>query len=220
LVSITSKTAALNPSNPGTNPSFNVGRKNPLEPRIYQVPRHPTNIFYDTELPANQTDEYNHIYNAYYGRNLSYAEMIDADSTFGEYYLLQGDIDPLMFHQPNLGNYNSGTGMPAATLYGDWIASATGKFLALSTEPIQTLKQSDIAAAMQQRGAYNTCGITATIVESPVDGTRSLRLSTTGACTVPVTGLNAPTSGSVETYLGTATTSVNMVAASSVSIPL
>jgi hypothetical protein len=219
VVSNTSITAALDPGNPGVNPSFNVGKANPTLSVIYQVPRHPTNVYYNTSTPDAQADEYNHIYASYYGRNLSYAEMIDADSEFGKFYLLRGDIDPLMFHQPNLANYNAGTGTPAQSLYGDWITAAAGKFLALSRAPIQTLTQRNIAQAMQARGAFNSCGIAATIISTST-GARTLQLHTTGACTVPVTGLSAATLGTVETYLGSPLTSIRMNAGSTRSIAL
>jgi len=219
VVSNTSITSALDPGNPGVNPSFNVGKANPTLAVIYQVPRHPTNVYYNTSTPAAQADEYNHIYESYYGRALSYDEMIDADSEFGKFYLLRGDIDPLMFHQPNLANYNAGTTLPPQSLYTDWIEAATGKFLDLSVAPIATLTQRDIAAAMQARGAFNACGITATINYSAT-GTRTLQLATTGACTVPVTGISAATAGTVETYLGAPTTSIKMTAGSTRSIAL
>jgi hypothetical protein len=212
VVSNTSITDVLDPGNPGTNPSFNVGRANPSLATIYQVPRHPTNIYYNVGTPAAETDEYNAIYRSYYGYDLTYAQVIDFDSEFGKYYLLRGDIDPLMFHQTNVSDYGG------ATLLGDWLDAAAAKFLAVSTAPIRTMHQRDIAAAMQARHALDGCGVTATIIESTT-GPRSLQLATTGACVVPVTGLAAPTAGSVETYLDP-TTSVTMAASSTATIAL
>ncbi len=213
VVSDTSVTAALQPTNPGTNPSFNVGNANPFFGSIYQVPRHPTNFFYNVTTPAAETDEYNAIYRAYFGFDLTYDQVLDTDSEFGKFYLLRGDIDPLMFHQTNLTNYGGGR-----SLYADWVSMSAEKFLAVSAEPIQTLQHRDIAAAMQARGALDACGLTATIVESATG--RSLELASTGACVVPVTGLSAPTSGPVETYLGAPTTSIAMAAGSTQTIAL
>ncbi len=200
----------------GANPSFNVGMANALEPRIYEVPRHPTNVFYDVATPDNETDEYNTHYPQFNG--LTYQQVLDKDTDIGVSYLFTGDIDPLMFHQPNLANYNAGTSLPPASLYGDWVAAVAGKFNALTPAPIKTLQQRDIAVAMQQRGAYNGCGLTATIVESST-GSRTLQLQALNACVVPVTGLSS-TAGSVETYLGTPTTSITMTAGSQKSIAL
>lgn len=203
VVSDTSITEAIRPSNPGTNPSFNVGRVNPLNSRIYQVPRHPTSIFYDVSTPETETDEYNTIYRSYWGRDLSYAEVLDKDSDLALGYLLQGDIDPLMFHQANLRNYGGGR-----SIYGDWVDAVVNKYLAYFDAPILTLRQNAISNEMQARGKFNACGITATLVEGVPN---KLELRTTGACVVPVTGI-ASTAGVIENYGGDPTTSITMSA--------
>ncbi len=212
VVSDTSITEERRPGFPGTNPSFNVGRTNPLDARLYQIPRHPTSIFYDTSSPETEADEYNHIYPAFGGR-LAYEQILDKDSEFGLYYLLIGDIDPLMFHQANLDDYGGGR-----SIYGDWIDAVVTKYLALTDAPILTLSQNEIGNAMQARGKLDACGLTVTMVESA--GTRSLRLTSTKACTVPLTGVVAPTSGLVETYAGDPTTFVTMLAGQTKIVPL
>ncbi len=209
VVSDTSITEALRPSNPGTNPTFNVGRPNPVNSRLYQVPRHPTSIFYDVAASATERDEYNFIYRSYFGRDLTYVEILDKDSEFGLYYLLQGDIDPLMFHQSNLARYTDSSGR-VRSLYADWIDAVVAKYLAYSDAPILTLGEAAIGNAMQERGQLNACGLTTTLVE--VAGVRNLELSSTRGCTVPITGLSAPIAGSVEVYAGEPTTSVVMLA--------
>jgi hypothetical protein len=202
VVSDTSITEALRPANPGSNPSFNVGRNNPINSALYQIPRHPTSIFYDVSTPQTETDEYNTIYRAYYGRDLSYEEVLDKDSEFGLYYLLQGDIDPLMFHQANLRKYGTGN----RSLYGDWVDTVLTKYLRLFDAPILSPSQGAIGAEMIARGKLNTCNVTATLVE--VAGSRKLELVSTNACVVPVTGINAGGSGTVEVYAGEPTTYV------------
>jgi hypothetical protein len=217
VVSDTSHTAASFPNSPGDNPSSNVGRPNLIDPRLYQIPRHPTSIFYNTVDPATQTDEYNVLYRSYYGRELTYREMLDKDSALGLLYLLQGDIDPLMFHQPNLVRFTNDRG-ETRSLYADWIDTVLDKFLALSNVPVLTLTQAATARAMQARDALNRCGVVATKVESAKATT--LELLTFGACTVPVTGLRAPAAGAVEIYAGQPTTSIAMPARGIRTIPL
>ena len=209
VVSDTSITDVLRPGNPGTNPSFNVGRFNPLNARLYQVPRHPTNIFYDVSTPGTETDEYNQIYRSYYGYDLSYEQILDKDSEFGLYYLLQGDIDPLMFHQANLRQYNVGSTV-FRSIYGDWVDAVVAKYLTYFDAPILSLRQNEIGRAMQDRAKLDACGLTATIVEA--SGTRTLELRSTAACTIPVTGLTASAVGPVESYAGESMTSVSMFA--------
>ncbi len=217
VVSDTSITAALRPGNPGTNPAFNVGRYNPINPRLYHLPRHPTSIFYDVSTPETESDEYNTIYRSYYGRDLSYDEILDKDSEFGLFYLLQGDIDPLMFHQANLRRYNPGA-TAARSIYGDWVDAVFAKYLAFFDAPILTLSQVQIGDAMQARGKFDACGLTATIVEGAT--TRSLELRATGGCTVPVTGLSAAAYGQVQNYAGEPTTSLAVGVGQVRTIPL
>lgn len=209
VVSDTSHTEQLFPSSPGDNPSFNVGRPNRINSALYQIPRHPTNVFYNTIDPATQLDEYNTLYRSYYGRDLTYEEMLDADAGFGLYYMLQGNIDPLMFHQTNLATFVDGAGQ-TRSLYADWIDNAVDRFLALANVPVLTLTQAEIGRAMQARGALNECGVTATKVETTAGSW--LLLQAAGNCTVPVTGVAAPTVGAVESYGGDPTTRVPMTA--------
>ena len=215
VVSDTSITEALRPANPGTNPSFNVGRVSPMDSRLYQVPRHPTSVFYDVATPATETDEYNHIYNAFYGRDLTYTEVVDKASEFGFYYLMQGDIDPLMFHQANLANYGTGH-----SLYGDFVDAVATKFLALSNVPILTLNERSIGDAMKARTQLNGCNPAAAIVELATGG-RILEVRSSAGCTIPVTGISAPTFGSVTSYAGEATTAFAMATGGgTVTVPL
>jgi hypothetical protein len=200
--SITAEVAAERGTTPGDNPSFNVGRVNTMEPRIYQVPRHPTSIFYDTATREDEVDEYNTLYRDYWGRDLSYEEVIQTDTSFGLHYLLTGDINPLMFHQTNLNSevVDDGT---THSLFGDWIEASAMGFAALVKFPIMTLAERDIAAAMQARDAFNACGATATDVEVGV--AHRLELRSSGTCVVPITGVSART-GTVEIYAGVPTT--------------
>ena len=72
---------------------------------------------------------------------------------------------------------------------------------------------------MKQRAQLDTCNARAVIVES--SGTRSLEVSSSAACTIPVTGVSNATLGKVESYAGDATTSITMPAGGgTVAIPL
>lgn len=209
--SITAAIAAERGTTPGDNPSFNVGRDNATDARLYQIPRHPTSIFYDVSTRAAAVDEYNTIYRGYWGRDLSYDELINADTEFGLHYLLTGDIDPLMFHQGNLTREVDGT--VRHTLLGDWVEASAKRFVALVNVPILTLAQRDIATAMKARAGFDACGVTATFVEGGgASGSTlpdTLELSATGTCSVPLTGI-ASTLGTVETYAGVPTTELSM----------
>lgn len=194
--------------NPGDNPSFNVGRVSALDSRLYQIPRHPTNVFYDVMDPTDHVDEYN----TRYPGSLTYDEIRDLNASYPLLYLLQGDIDPLMFHQANLASYDG-----VHSLYGDFIDTLIDQYLAVSNAPVITLTQRAIAAEMKQRAALDACNASATIVETATG--RSIELSSSAACTIPVTGLAG--GGALEIYAGDTIISVTMPAGGgTVSIPL
>jgi len=221
VVSDTSHTLANYPSAPGDNPSFNVGRPNALDARLYQIPRHPTSVFYNVETPELSVDEYRFLYESFwraapynYAGAIDYNFVKDKASDFAFLYMLQGDIDPLMFHQANLHDYGGGK-----SLYGDFIDASVAKYTAISSAPILSLSQDAIGKAMIERDKLNKCGLTATVNESST-GARTLTLRATAGCTVPVTGLNNANYGKVETYNGEKTTSVTLAAGQTVTIPL
>lgn len=218
--SITPEIAAERGTTPGNNPSFNVGRVNARDARLYQVPRHPTSVFYDVSTRAAAVDEYNTIYRGYWGRDLGYAEILAFDTEFGLHYLLSGDIDPLMFHQANLRAELVDS--LHRCLVCDWVETSAMRYAALLDAPILTLPQRDIANAMMARAAYDACGVTATYVEGAGAGDGrpdTIELSSSGTCSAPVTGVTSPL-GLVEIYGGVPTTEVAMSPGTIVTIPL
>ena len=90
------------------NPSPNAGIYNPLQPQILMIPRRPTNLFYNVSTPDQWMAEYNDIYRSFWGRDLSYAEILDNESDVLAQYLLKGENDPWMFHQPDLRDLRLG----------------------------------------------------------------------------------------------------------------
>lgn len=217
VVSDTSVTAALRPGNPGSNPSHNVGRRNPIDPALFQIPRHPTNIFYSTSLDTEQVDLYNFLYRDWFGRDLSYQELLAEDTSVALSYLMTYDIDPLMFHQANL-RFWAGADAQRHSLYSDWVDMLLDRYLALVNLPVLSLSLPEIAAAMQQREAYDGCGATAVVVSD--ESGRHLELTTTAGCVVPVTGLAAADAGTIQEYGGVTTTFVEAAACEPLVLPL
>jgi hypothetical protein len=213
VVSDASLTEALNPDNPGSNPSPNVGRVNPFEPRIYQVPRHPTNIFYSASLPGEEAGLYNQLYGDELDSELSYDQILADEAAIGLARLLAYDVNPTMFHQANLRVFGGET---PHTLYTDWVDRVIERYSALVRLPIIGLDLRQVARVMQEREAINRCGLAATI---SADGSM-LHLESTRACIVPITGLDAPGAGEVEHYGGVPTTYVALSECDEREVPL
>src|SRR5206468_2897952 len=104
------------------NPSPNAGICSPGQPAVLMIPRHPTNLYFNVSTPAEWVAEYNSFYGQAglipppwgWGYDLNYEQILDRESQALLSYLLKGDIDPLMFHQPNLRAYDG-----THTLLGD-----------------------------------------------------------------------------------------------------
>jgi hypothetical protein len=167
-------------SRPGwNNPSPNVGFYSSSQPNLLIIPRRPTNLFYNVSTPAEWVSEYNNFYRLYWGRDLSYSEILDKESEVWLSYLLKWDIDPLMFHQPNARAYNG-----SQSLLGDLIDATLTKYnQRYSNLPVRNLSERDVGINMGNRMAYNVSGVHASILGC------SLTMTTTNAAVIPVTGI-------------------------------
>ncbi len=198
--------------------SPNVGVPNFVDPRILMIPRHANNLFFNVSTPAEWTDEYNHIYRAYWGRDLSYAEILDNQAELLLGFLLKGDVSPLMFHQPNLRDYN-GLGN---TLLGDLLDAVANKYERLYNFPALSPTMNNLAVLLQRRQAYNESGVVATR-----NANNTVTLTVTKGARIPVTGLvnggvvsytGAAPSITAETYAGQRITYVTLAAGASVTL--
>ncbi len=211
VVSDASYTEEVAPDNPGSNPSPNVGRPNPHDHSLLQVPRNPTNVFFDCSTQAEEVGLYNELYRDHFGRDLTYDEILEEDTTLALSDLLAYSVDPIMFHQANLRFWSDGAWH---SLYTDWIDRLVARFTALVDLPIIGLQMSNVAQVMQERAALDRCQLSATLSADR----KQIHLESIGACVVPITGLDAPAAGQVEMYAGVPTTHVTMPYCGSVDI--
>ena len=99
-------------SQPGyDNPTPNTGIVNPIQTSILMIPRHPNNLFFNVATPDDWVAEYACIYPAL---NYDSGQIVDNISSSFVNNMLVGNIDPEMFHQPNLHAYDG-----THTLLGD-----------------------------------------------------------------------------------------------------
>ena len=177
------------------NPTPNTGIPNPLVPGIFMIPRYPNNLFYNVGAPDDWAAEYNCIYRGWWGRDLTYQEILGLESDRLLTYLLKGDADPWMFHQTNLDAYDG-----VRTLLTDLLDATLTKYQALYTLPIASPRMAQVGMLMIQRADYNASGVTATL-----NPNGSVTLRVTRRAIVPVTGL---TTAGAELYGGQSITKV------------
>ena len=164
-------------------PSPNVGIPNWEVPGILMIPRHANNLFYNVSTPSQWEAEYNFLYNSYWGRDLTYAEILEDQSDLLLRAIFKGDVSPQMFHQPNLRDYN-GLGN---TLLGDLLDRVADKYEYYYNFPFLSPTQDELGETLQWRMDFNASG--ATIVRNADD---SVTFSTVNPAVVPVTGMQTP----------------------------
>src|SRR5664280_1473469 len=181
----------------GDNPSPNAGRTNPSQPAILEVPRHPTNLYFNVTDQAGWLAEDQCLYPVgANGHVADYPALLDRESEVMLGYLLRGDMDPLMFHQPNLKAYD----VAGHSLLSDLIDATLTKYRAYETLPILSPTLDDLGRKMAARMSYNAAGVTSSFVPD-----QSVTLTATHDTVVPVSGLTpiTPTpSVTTETYGG------------------
>ena len=183
----------------------NTGTYSALQPSIFMIPRRPTNQFYNVSLPEEWVAEYNCLYRAYWGRDLTYEEILTIESDTLLQYLLKGERYPWMFHQPNLRAYDG-----THSLLSDLIDRTLAKYNRIYNLPIQSPTMDVLGQMIADRTNYGqvsfpvpSTGLTTAALQpgftaSIVPGA-SIAFQSTKPITVPVTGLPTP---NAELYAG------------------
>lgn len=168
----------------------NQGIPNWHVPGIMMIPRHANNLFYNVSTPTEWETEYNDIFRSYWGRDLSYAEIIENQSDLLLGFLLKGDVSPHMFHQPNLRDYDGQGG----TLLGDLLDRVADKYERYYNFPFLSPTQDELGELVRGRNEYN-----ASQVAGALNADGSVSISVVNAARIPVTGLRTADS---EFYAG------------------
>ncbi len=244
-VSDTSVATTTNPpNNNGPNPSPNVGIVNSYEPGIYEVPRHPNDVFYNVANWADDQAEFVCIY-SYYGtppaadppyNTYDAAQILDFTSSAFVTNMLMGDMDPEMFHQPDLHfsdnyPYLSIAPVPASlagltsphvsSLLTDTYDLTFSKYQSVYNLPVLTPTLDQLGVLMQNRNSFNLSGVTASIVGA---GTTSASIAITMPSTATITAAIIPVTGVASTgselYGGWTISHINMTPGTTITLPL
>lgn len=172
-----------------SNPTPNAGFYSQLQPSLLIIPRRANNLFYNLRTPAEWVDEYNCYYGPtgtcaggawrYWDRDLTYEEILDRESDNLLSYLLRWDLDPWMFHQPNLGSYDG-----QRSLLGDLLDRTMNKYVAAYNLPVRNLPEHDVGIWMARRMAYNSSG-----VQGVLRPCANITLTSPKTALIPVTGV-------------------------------
>ncbi|HMF39081.1 MAG TPA: hypothetical protein VKQ32_00235 [Polyangia bacterium] len=185
------------------NPSPNAGYWNPVMTKMLMLPRHPTDLYFNTSQPSEWIAEYQALNSA----TLSYDQLIATVSDSLLRYLLRGDHDPWMFHQANLHDIGGGHSMLS-----DLLDATLQKYAARVTFPVQSPTMDELADKVLTRMQLNASGASATIEPGS-----KLTVQVMQAATVPITGVCTP---SAETYAGQQIAHLPLAAGQSITLSL
>ena len=221
------------PNNNGPNPSPNVGIVNSYAPGIYEIPRKPNDIFYNVANWADDQAEFDCIYSYYVPpgspvgtvpvpdppfNTYNAAQVLDFTSSAFLTNMLMGDMDPEMFHQPDLhfsdnyvalnnaapsgtipasvSNFVGTSGTHVSSLLSDTYDLTFSKYEAVYKLPVLTPTQDQLGVLMQNRNSFNLSNVTASIVGANTSSaTITITMPTSATvptAIIPITGLALP----------------------------
>ncbi|MDC0707365.1 hypothetical protein POL68_02675 [Stigmatella sp. ncwal1] len=185
----------------------NAALRNFVVPELLMIPRRPTNLFYNVSVPEEWVSEYNHLYRSYWGRDLTYEEILDEESNVLLLYILRGELAPWMFHQANLRFY-----APEHSLLTDLLRATFDKFQNLYRLPLESPSMEVLGERAAWRLALSEVAVNAVITPG-----QSITLSAPKDLVLPVTGL--PLS-CADQYGGQPTSFIRLKAGVPVTFPL
>src|SRR5437660_4025860 len=217
---VVTDSSVIGQANNGPNPSPNVGIVNSFAPGIYEVPRRPNDIFFNAVNWADDQAEFSCIYNNPVQppfNTFAAPQILDYVSSSFVSNMLMGDMDPEMFHQNNLHDYDG----QGHSLISDAYDQAFSKYKQLYNLPVVSPTLDQLGQNMQNRNAYNLSTATASL--TGVAGS-NLTISITVPATasvpsaiIPITGLN---SVGAETYGGQHISHVQVIRGQTILLPV
>jgi hypothetical protein len=226
---VVTDTSVLNQQNNGPNPSPNVGIANNTQPGLYEVPRHPNDIYFNAANWADNQAEFSCIYNNPVDppfNTYNAAQILDFVSSSFVSNMLIGDMDPEMFHQPDLHftDNSAALGLSSphvSSLLSDTYDQTFQKYKALYNLPVLSPTLDQTALLMQNRNSFNRSGVTASISGVGTSNPQITITMPSGAqvpsAIIPVTGL---TSAGSEMYGGQNISHFTMTPGTTITLPL
>ncbi len=170
----------------------------PLNSNIKLVPRWPTNIFFNTTTPAENTSEFNYLYgpngivrdgngNTFFSSNQTWSQILDFEADITMRHILSTSPYPHYVHQNNLREYSNGRSL--AYDLSEAVFQEYSKYFSL---PLISQDWAGMTETLENRTSFFKSGASGVI--NKVDNT--VTITSTNGGTVYVTGTqfaNTPT---------------------------
>lgn len=165
---------------------------------VFILPRHATEVYYNTTTKAEMTSLYNFLYRDYFGFDSTFAQIMVREEELALTHLLRFEPAPFMFHQANLkrflvnGTYES--------LLSTWMRQILNGIRKYSSLPVLNYKLNDLRQIYNTRQSFEKCGFKGQLEVANFQITK-LNANSSSACQVAVTGISGTGTGiSQETY--------------------
>lgn len=154
----TSSASDCNQNNPSPNTGVWLPSNLPAN-NIQLQPRWPTNVFYNVTNPQQLISEYNKLYRAYWGKDLTYAQILDFETDTALSHVLSFSVDPHFFHQSNFRKftYSNATGC----LMCDFVQLLAKKYSSYLGVGVTSPSMTEIGQRMRARLAYDNASASA-----------------------------------------------------------
>ena len=214
---VVTDTSVTGSPNNGPNPSPNVGIVNSYAPGLYEVPRRPNDIFFNAANWDDNQAEFACLYsNQPPFNSFTASQILDYVSSGFVANMLLGDIDPQMFHQLNLHDYDG----QGHSLLSDVYDQTFSKYKQLFNRGVVSLTLDQLGQSMKNRNAYNLSMVRASLTGAPGSQTISITMpatATVSSAIIPVTGLY---SMGAEAYGGQYISHIQMSAGQTITLPV
>ncbi len=136
-------------------PCSSCGMKHPLEPSLFLIPRYPTNVFYFSSTPEEETSYYNSLYGPqgsqpFFAYNSDYSDILEFETDIALLHMLRFEPFPHFFHQANLRAY-----APNRNLVFDWVNRLVEKYSALYSLPIVNNNWDKLGVLVETQSEFN-----------------------------------------------------------------
>ncbi|GEM88088.1 hypothetical protein [Meiothermus granaticius] len=203
---------------------FNCGIYHPMKPSLLVVPDWPTNIAYLATTPDEETSIYNCFFGPngtcaggqfrYWPQDLTYPQIIDAETTLALNHLASGSVYSHTFHIANLRQYSSS---PSRNLLFDWLDALVGKYATYFKASLKDLAWPSLGAYVANRTShFSTLPATKAVWDRALG---RVTVSSTAAGTLYLSGATATGPGiSSETYNGNTISRLSLAAGQTVTL--
>jgi len=166
----------------------------PLNSNIKLVPRWPTNVFFNTTTPEENTSEFNYLYgpgglvtdangNGFFDTAQTWQQILDFEADIGLRHILSTSPYPHYIHQANLREYS-----PGRSLAYDLSEAIIQEYSQYFSLPLVSQTWSELTDTLEKRTSFFNAGASGKIDKI----TKSITITSANGGTVYISGVDAP----------------------------